>query len=370
MTATLNDLRAALDDAARSFDPPPEVTLRHVEQRVAAADRRRRVVLSGVLAAVVATGGGLVAVEQRGSDTKPLQPGQTRLIRDDPVHPVTYRGMVRVSVTEWRMSPNEPITIALPDAGDGVLFARATCTGTSIPIPMLAIRHDGVTAQLPCVGPGGPRDLTEPFRPPFDSVKLTRPKGSRGGTLSVEAAGRNAVGTARIALYVRAGEAVRPLELDSNPRSAWSGFPLHTAFGPTPASPDSPVTVRGTYEKDLLVTLVVRGAGTLRATANGRPLTFECYSDADHILAASDVSYWTAGCAHGDVEVVRATEYGAPAQVYDSLDVLLTRGLRAGDPVTITVIPSGFSGDDWRLDIFDWTEATGDYYTSGTWTRK
>lgn len=370
MTATLDELRAALHDAAQSYAPPPEVTLRQVEGRVAAADRRRRVLLSGVLAAAVATGGGLLAVEQRGGDAKPLQPGQSRLIKDDPAHPLTYRGMVRVSVTEWRMSPNHPITIALPDVGDNVLVARATCTGTSLPAPMLATRHDGIMAQLPCVGPGGTDDLPERFQPPFDGVKLTRPDGSRAGTLSVEAAGRNAVGTARIAIYVRAGEPVRPPELDTNPHSAWSSFDLNRAFAPSPGKPNSAVTVSGTYENDLLVTLVVRGVGTLRATANGRLLTFECNSDPDNILEATVVSNWSAACLKGDVEVLSATDYGAPAQVYDSLDILTSTGLRPGDPVTITVTASGFSGDDWRLDIFDWTEQAGDYQTSGTWTRQ
>lgn len=361
MTATLDELRAALHDATRYYAPPPEVTLRQVEQRVAATDRRRRVLLSGVLAAVVATGGGLLVVEQRGQDTRELRPGESRLIRDDPAHPVTYRGMVRVSATEWRMSPNHPITIALPDVGDGVLFARATCTGTSGPTPWLILRHDGVTTQMPCVGPGGTADLPARFRAPFDSEKLARPKGSGAGVLTVESRSSYGV-TARIAIYVRAGAPVRPPELDTNPRSAWSGFPgFHAAFGPDPASPNSPVTVRGTYEKDLLVTLVVRGVGALRATANGRPLTFECNTDPDGLVGG-------VGCP--DAEVVRATDYGAAAQVYDSLDILTTQGLRTGDPVTITVTPSGFSGDDWRLDIFDWTQSTGDRDTLGTWTRK
>lgn len=368
MTATLDELRAALHDAARYDAPPPEVTLRHVEQRVAATDRRRRVLLSGGLAAVVAAGSGLLAVEQRGHDARELRPGQSRLVKDDPAHPVTYRGMVRLSVTEWRMMPNDPITIALPDVGGSVLFARATCTGTSVPTPMLAMRHDGVTAELPCVGPGGAVDLPTQFQPPFDSVKLTRPEGSGPGTLTVQAAGRNAVGTAKVAIYVRAGAAIRPTELDTNPRSAWRSYPLVTAFGPDPKAPNSRLTVRGTYEKNLLVTLVVRGTGALRVTANSRPLTFQCYTDPDIILEASNVSYWKPGC--GDVEVVRVTDYGAPAQVYDSLDILTSHGLRPGDPLTITVTPSGFSGDDWRLDIFDWTEQTRAYDTAGTWTRQ
>jgi len=178
--------------------------------------------------------------------------------------------------------------------------------------------------------------------------------------LRVEARSSNAA-TARIAIYVRAGAAVRPPELDTNPRSAWSTFGLTHPFGPDPKAANSAVTVRGSYEKDLLVTLVVRGADTLRVTANGRPLTFECDTDPDDLVG---------GAPCGDVEVVRATEYGAPAQVFDSLYILTSQGLRAGDPVTITVTPSGFSGDDWRLDIFDWTDARGAYATAGTWTRK
>jgi hypothetical protein len=364
MTATLEELRAALHDAARNYAPPPEVTLRQVEQRVVATDRRRRVLLSGVLAAVVATGGGLLAAEQRGHDARELRPGESRLIRDDPAHPITYRGMVRVSVTEWRITANRPITIGLPDAQDGVMYARATCTGSSGPTPWLILRHDGVTTQMPCVVPGGTADLPDRFRPPFDSVKLARPEGSGAGVLTIEARSSYSA-TARIAIYVRAGEAVRPPELDTHPRSAWSSFPFHAGFGPDPTAPNSPVTVRGTYEKDLLVTLVVRGAGSLRASANGLPLTFECYSDPDQVLEGS-----VPCTSHGDVDVVRATDYGAPAQVYDSLDILTTRGLRPGGPVTVTVTPSGFSGDDWRLEIFDWTESRGDYSTSGTWTKK
>jgi hypothetical protein len=263
------------------------------------------------------------------------------------------------------MLPDRPISIALPDVGDGVLFAHATCSGTKVRTPLLTVRHDGLTAELPCVGTGGAADPPTRFQPPFDSVKLSRPKGSGTGTLTVQALGRAAVGSARIAIYVRAGQAVRPPEMDTHPRTVWSSFPMFHAFGPNPKAPNAPVTVKGTNEEHLLLTLVVRGVGTLRVTANGQVLSFGCDADADNIV----------GCAGAPtplpMKVVQATDYGTPAQVYFALDNLLsTPGFKAGEPVTVTVTPSGFSGDDWRLDIFDWSEQTGEYYPTGRWTQK
>jgi hypothetical protein len=353
MTASLNDLRAALDDAARSFAPSSEVTLRNVEHRVAAADRRRRVVVSGVVAALVMTGGGLFVAEQRGRDNGALMPGHMRTIVDDPSLPVSYRGMLRISLTEWRMTSGRPVTIALPDVQDRALYARAICTGTEVTTPILIVTNDGLRRYLPCVDRGGVAPLPAD-QAPSDSVEL----GHGPGTLTVEARGANAVGTARIAIYVRAGASVRPPEMDADSRFAWTGSLVPQVFGPPPTAPNSPLTVKGTTEKNLLVTLVVRGVGTLRVTANGRTLAFQCHNDPDNIL----------GCAQtpGPFAVVHATDYGPPAQVYFSLD----NWFRTGESVTVSVTPSGFSGDDWRLDIFDWTETTGPYPPSGAWTVK
>src|SRR5262249_48488727 len=155
----------------------------------------------------------------------------------------------------------------------------------------------------------------------------------------------NGVGVARIGLFAEqaAGAGiiarpVRPPGLDTGRQTSWSQLRNSgNVFAPPPGHPDSPVTIHGTLESDLTVSLVVRGPGRLTATANGRPIPFNCHTDPGNLL----------GCSPGGPLgwTVTTDSYGPLARVDYALENL--SGLSPGTPITITVTPTGFAGDDW-----------------------
>jgi hypothetical protein len=70
-------------------------------------------------------------------------------------------------------------------------------------------------------------------------------------------------------------------------------------------------------------------------------LGFSCHQDVDDLL----------GCPADGLlgRRVQSWGYGDPAHVYFGFENLA--GVKPGSPVSITVQPSGFAGDDWRVTM-------------------
>jgi hypothetical protein len=305
------------------------------------ARRRRRMhILAAAAIVVVTVGAGLVVSEssRRGPapPTVPIPTPSVRAVTDDPYFPREESGARRVSVVDWQVG-ERPIMLTWSEP-QARAFLRVYCTHTGGTVPQLLVTHGRATDYLACVGqdwPGGPQRLWL--------------MASDGGRVLVGARGANAVGTARIALYEQQPSSTAtaapepPPHLDSDPRTSWSSVSeAGPVFGPPrPSSANRPLTITGRYEPGLMVSLVVRGPGTLVATANGHPLVFSCQEDADDIL----------GCPADGVlgRRVQPWGYGALAHVYFAFENLA--GLGPGSPITITVQPSGFTGDDWRVSM-------------------
>ena len=362
MTPTLDDLRAALAESSSFYGPDPEDTLRRVEQRVAASDRRRRVVVVSLVAAVLASGGAIAASGQRTSQDGTLQPGQSKQIPDHSSLPPSVPGLVRISLTEWRIAPDQTVTIALPDA-ETDLVVRARCWGDAdTKYLVVRARDDDDDRLLPCPSPD---DAPLPEEPQLEAVHLRPSRSGAPGPLTVHTVGENTVGTARIAVYVRTGPPARPPNLDEDPATA---LPVHgsaTEFLAVPGAPNTPVTVTGRNEANLLISLLVRGPGTLQVTANGTPVRFGCHQDPADLVCGS-------GPDAAPFESVDVKEYGAPAEVYwgPGPDAQAGPVVPVGAPLTITVTPSGFTGQDWKLQVFRWTDSRGAHPVVGSWTRR
>lgn len=360
MTASLGDLRSALERSSCYFGPDPEVTLRRVEQRVAAADRRRRGVVLGLVAALVASGGALVLSDQRAGRDGTLQPGQTRSIPDHPSLPRSVPGLVRISLTEWNTLPDQLITMALPHT-ETDLVIRARCSDGVLDQRTLHVRTrsaGGPPALLPCPGPA---DAPRPEEPQLEALHL-RPSDARAPReLTLEVLGNDTIGTARIAVYARTGVPARPATVDTDLRTM---FPVYAAPVVFPGAPNRPVTLTGRHEPNLLISLMVRGPGTLRVTANGRQVSLQCHSDPDDLVGCRDEPY------PPPFATVEVTEFGAAAEIYWGPDPGVGPQVAVGEPLTITITPSGFVGDDWTVQVFRWTAQSGDYPPEGTWTRR
>lgn len=365
MTATLDQLRAALQESAEYYGPDPHLTMREVAGRVGRRSRRRRRTMSGLLVVAAVGGGAVVASEHRTRTDGILQPGESRLIADDPHLPVSLAGLVRVSLTEWRMVPDVPIEIALPDA-DGSFFLRATCTDASLTNPVLFVGHGGAVDVLPCTPTPGPGDPPLRWNWLSDGLRIAPTRRPGPDAVTVEGRSDNASGTARIAVYAVTGQPRRPADMDTESMYAWTyGYLWRTTpFIPPPGRQNDALTISGRQEAGLRVKLVVRGPGTLRATVNGRIVNFECLLDYDGILACTDGT-------RPPFTDVAASDFGRPASVvFDPTDLAPGSGGRVGDLLTITVTPSGFEGDDWRLAVFRHSDGAVDTPPRGTWTRR
>jgi hypothetical protein len=357
MTATVRDLRAALDDQARSCDPDAAATLLSVQRRVAAGDRRRRGVAVTALVAVLAAGAAVVTGEGSRDETAPAGPGETRPLADHPSLPQSHRGMLRVSLTEWGLRPDDRISIPLPDLDGQRVYVAASCSATDGKPPVLFVQTRRALEFLRCVQYPAPADA--PLWTSDDEVRLAGP-GEVPSRLTVEARGRAASGTARVAVYV--GTDAMPPRPPEDALSTFAHSYGGDLFEPAPGSPNSPLTVTGPAEQDLLVSLIARGPGRLRATVNGKPITFGCHSDPASLLLSDE-------CRVDDsMAEVRTVDYGPLAEVFSTLGP--PGEYPVGQRLTLTVVPEGFVGDDWRVAIFRWTERSGAYPPAGTWVQE
>jgi hypothetical protein len=260
------------------------------------------------------------------------------------------------------MSPDNSLVLTYRLRVGASAFLEAYCEHTASTVPDLVVTDGSNTTHLTCVGADwpGPRQQVWLLGPPRSSK-------STSGQVTITASGANGIGEATIGIFEETPVAVggprpqRPATLETAARTSWAQLRDNgngNVFAPRLGQYNSPVTIRGPLESDLLVSLIVRGPGTLTATANGQALHFQCFTDVDDIL----------GCRAGGHLgwVVTASGYGAPAHVYFDLEDL--PGVRPSTPLTITVTPSGFSGDDWRVaTLKDLPAATG--ATEGIWSR-
>ena len=360
MMATLEDLRTALHDAdADQAYPDPSETVAGVQRRVT-QHRRRLVGVAAAFVAVLATGLGLATTGAAHRILAPSDDGS------DGVSTVTHDphlggpGATTLSITHWQLNPDHSLTLSYRLRAGASDFLEAYCERTASTVPDLVVTDGSNTTHLICVGANwpGPRQQVWLLGPPRSTAT--------SGQVTITASGANGIGEATIGIFEETPVAVggprplRPASLDTAPRTSWAQLrDTGNVFAPRPGQDNSPVTIRGSLESDLLVSLIVRGPGTLTATANGQALHFECLKDVDDIL----------GCRAGGHLgwVVTASGYGEPAHVYFDLEDL--PGVRPGMPLTITVTPSGFAGDDWRVaTLKNVPDASG--ATQGVWSRE
>jgi hypothetical protein len=353
MTATLDELRAALHDAARNYAPPPEVTLRQVEHRVVATDRRRRVLLSGVLAAVVAIAAAAISSGSYRAEP-PATPGPSQSANatpQEPAFPESVNGLRRITIVDVPLVGGSRAAVSLHADPGRRLVASAYCTGTGDPAPEFWVTSGSWRVALQCQeGPVG--------GVPTSHQGLWSPDSADPTVSIAPPRGTSRAGAAWAAIYQEVpwenyAFPPRPSDLATNPHTAWSDYQRGLSGPKDPSTPNAPRTMTVPYVKDLLLSLSVRAPGTVRATVNGRAVMFGCNRDPDNLVHCGNLERLG--------KTVRVWGYGAFSEVFTHLDEPASLdpgdpdyGIVPGKPIHITVYPSGFTGDDWRLWVGVW----------------
>jgi hypothetical protein len=339
MSATLDDLREALLEAAdEALCRDPSTTVEEVGHAVAVADRRRRVGLAAAAACVIAVGGGLLAWDRGRDDAGPVPPAT--VVSDDSAFPAYDRGLKRLTIVDLPLSGDAEAVISTRERTQNRLFVVAYCQGTGGTGPMLSVRSADRQKFVPCLSRTQAESATSRpvlWRPADADVELVvEPARMARGT-----------GRARVAVYqeVAWGDyrfPPRPHDLETNPHTAWpttTGSEVWT--GPAdPARPNEPLTVTVTPHRYLLIRLHARAPGELRVTVDGTPVTLRCIGAAGPVACDSASSDSFTQWGYGRAEAGR----------WIDLDTEATT-LRSGRPATVTVHPTWFASDDWRLEV-------------------
>jgi hypothetical protein len=341
MSATLNDLRAALDDVADRAAPPQGVdVLYDVVLRVTAA-RRRRIGSVAVLAAAAMTAAavGVLAAQPDQDTTLPAhKSADVATVVEDPSFPAFTLGLRRIVVVELALARGTSAPLTPKVDATRPLWAVATCPASGEPTGF-TLTSGSRQVVVPCAGPDGPAART--------SRKLLWAPADASPRLDVTWAATTRPGArARLALYQESTWEEyrlpqRPAHLSPLPRFDWTAIDGYRAeYGPNPhASPNDPRTITVPYEKGMGASLQARGPGTLRLTINGGSVDLSCGPASTITACISDQpvgetwSTWGYGQAEAGLW-------------FDSLP-----GLVVGQPVTVTVHPSHFVGDDWRIGL-------------------
>lgn len=341
MSATLQDLREALGEAAdETIAPTGLELLQGVERGLARA--RRRTLVGGCSVAVAALAVvGIVAVGQGRKDAAvpsgPPTSGSLRVVADDPTFSEFDRGLHRIAVVELPLGSDGSVDLSSVERPDRRIYAWRYCTGTQGDPPVLRLVSGTRVRYLEC--------------PTRTASTTGRPSalwfsGEAGRQVVVSASDAEAHGAARIAFYEEATREEypmprRPTDLASNPDYAWESLPGTVLIaGPAdPAAPNVRRSITVPYQERMGVAVELRGPGRVTLGLNGRGVNLYC-GDPGRIafcvpeqLVGDTLTTWAYG---------RAT-----AGVYFDNEA----GMEVGKPLTITVDPSSFQGDDWRVVV-------------------
>ena len=339
MSATLHDLRAALDEYAEGAAAPDGLeVLDGVRQGVMVARRRRPGAIA--LRAVATTAAvGVVATQPGRDSTLPAQrPDGVATIVEDATFPAFTLGLRRVVVVELALGKGTAAALTPQVDATRPLFAVATCGASGEP-GGFTVSSGSQQVLVRCAGPEGPAAKA-------NRKLLWRPADATAVVAVGWTPPSSPSPTARLALYQEATWdeyrlPQRPPGISVAPDFDWTAFAGHrTAYGPNPqASPNDARTITVPYEEGMGVAFQVRGPGTLRLTVNGQGVDLGCGYPSTLTTCIPDqpigetFSTWGYGLADA-------------GQWFDSLP-----GLVVGQPITITVHPSHFVGDDWRLGL-------------------
>ena len=340
MSATLDDLRGALADAAdRVVAPSPDATVDGARQHRAAAARRRR---SGVaaltLVAVAAVGG---ALGSRGPEHRsaPVLPA-VRTVTDSSF--ATYQdGLRLVQVNEVPVTDALVLTpLTLPRPAAGGLWAEVHCPGDPAradgawqnALTLSAGDGIGGRAALLSCSPGGPPS-------PLDSATQIVEAGDQRREVQVTVqAGAPPSGTMmRIGLYEPVPFAAYPFDRDPRATALLpdiEGNPI-TRTASRPGDSNAPVTLTVPYRPHLRLVLASRTHGRLTMSANGVPVSRSPWWQ-DNDLSDGSLVFWRPQVREISLD-----------------DWLRAGGVRAkpGRPVTIAIQPADFGPRGWTLTV-------------------
>ena len=342
MRATVQDLREALAEAAEQASPVDGMTtLQAVERGV--GETRRRTLVGVCLVAVAATGvAGAVALgEGRKGAATPSGPhvsGALRVVSDDPAFPGLDRGLRRMAIVDLPVGAEGSVDLSPVELADRRIYAWRYCTGTQGSTPALRLVAGSQVKYLDC-----PTRTAAATTPP---TVLWYPEDASHLMAVSTRSGDPGEGTARIAFYQEVSWEEyrlppRPLDLTSNPAYAWRTHRAAVAFvGPVdPGAPNVRRTITVPYQERMGIGIQARGPGSLALRVNGTSLDLFCGQPGRIAVCVPEQ-------AMGDTLTTWAYGYAEGGAWLDEM-----AGLEVGKPLTITVDPSHFQGDDWRLEV-------------------
>lgn len=340
MRATVQDLRETLTEAAEQASAPDGLAMLQAVERGLAHARRRSVVrVASLVVAAMGIAGAVALGEGRKDADVPSGPptsGSVRVVTADPTFAEFDRGFHRIAVVDLPLGSEGSVDLTSLEQADRRIYAWRYCTGTSGQPPALRLASGAQVRYLDCPT----RAEATAGRP---SV-LWLPAEAGRQTVVASNAGDSTGGTARIAFYQEASWdhyalPRRPVDLASNPAYAWDNPPDAVAFvGPAnPRVPNARTTITVPYQERMGVAIQVRGPGSLSLGLNGKGLTLYCGQPGRITFCLPDLGI-------GDTFTTWAYGFADAGVWFDK-----EAGLEVGQPVTITVEPSHFQGDDWRV---------------------
>jgi len=364
MNRTLDDLRGALRDEADVAPYPDVDALVAGARRRVASSRRRRLAALGSATAIVLALGALTALTGPADKAAPPPArglGPFSVNATGGGFPEYSEGMQRLMVLDAPMLEQLNGSITVPAAMGRQLAVRMTCTapgvGNGYGMDALNEWNTRMTADFTMTGSRGGSAKCDLGldNPTFIVIGTTR--AARSTVLADVFTSRRRLpapgslfkdAEIHVAFYQSVPRAdyrfpARPADLESS--HAWQNVPGRVrVVGPkTGAAVNEPVTFVQPFEVDLNLSLQFRGPGRIRVLINGRdmdPLLFPTGLDGVSTpLQAGAFSMW---------------DYTGNAFAFP-----LDPGFRApneltpkkGTPVTVTIIPTGFLGPDWRAEV-------------------
>ncbi len=363
MRPTLDDLRGALREEADSAAyPDVDALVAGARRRVAAARGRRLTTLAVATVAILLAGGLLATTgSSHRAVPRPAGPGPYKVISGDAGFPEYSQGMRRIAVLEAPVQARMRGAISLHTTPGRQLAMKMTCTSSQ----QADLAGEWTTSMVAHVSaPGGKGDgvcglggglLGSEMSSPLSQVigVATGPT----ATVTVDAAPlvtapRNA--KIHLALYQSVpwdeyAFPKRPARMDPWPPSPQPNRPDGTIWhsdgsespqGPTTvADANTSLTMSFGYDPKRALLLEVRGPGRLRVLIDGLNVSTEIAGSSG--VRDGYVAFWAYSSA-GSLEFPLDPRLAAPSGA-------LISPARPGASVSLTVIPEGFVGPDWRV---------------------
>jgi hypothetical protein len=290
-------------------------------------------VAATAIAGVVAMGEGR---KHAATPSGPAPSGSLKVVTDDPSFPQFERGFRRLAVVELPVGAEGSVDLTPLQLAGRRIYAWRYCTGPQDLSPTLRLVSGAQVKYLDCP--------TRAAAATAWPIVLWYPEDA-GRRVAVNARSGNAgEGTARIAFYQEASWEQyrlppRPADLDTNPAYAWSTRQgVLTFVGPEdPNAPNVRRTITVPYRDRMGVGIQARGPGSLTLRLNGRSLDLFCGNPGRIAVCLPEQPM-------GDTLTTWAYGHAEGGLWFDDMP-----GLEVGKPLTITVEPSHFQGDDWRL---------------------